>query len=50
MIALSGYGQRRDLEASKRAGFAMHLVKPVDTGHLLAVLDGIAAADRINVT
>jgi len=50
MIALSGYGQRRDLEASKRAGFAMHLVKPVDTGQLLDVLDGIAAADRINVT
>jgi PAS domain S-box-containing protein len=49
MIALSGYGQRRDLEASKRAGFALHLVKPVDTGRLLAVLDGIAATDRINV-
>jgi len=38
MIALSGYGQRQDLEASKRAGFAMHLVKPVDLPRLLALL------------
>jgi PAS domain S-box-containing protein len=50
MIALSGYGQRQDLDASRRAGFAMHLVKPVDLPRLLALLDtlgprGQAAGD-----
>jgi PAS domain S-box-containing protein len=44
MIALSGYGQRQDLEASERAGFALHLVKPVDLPRLLAVLDTLAPA------
>ncbi|WP_229493333.1 response regulator [Massilia arenae] len=39
MIALSGYGQPQDMAASKRAGFTRHLVKPVDVGKLLAVLD-----------
>jgi len=44
MIALSGYGQRQDLEASRRAGFALHLVKPVDLPQLLAVLATLAPA------
>jgi len=44
MIALSGYGQRQDLEASRRAGFALHLVKPVDLPRLLALLDTLAPA------
>lgn len=37
LIALSGYGQPDDLERSKEAGFAHHLVKPVnpDTIHKL---------------
>ena len=30
VIALSGYGAERDREASSQAGFAGHLVKPVD--------------------
>jgi PAS domain S-box-containing protein len=46
MIALSGYGQRQDLEASQRAGFALHLVKPVDLARLLALLDTLAPAGR----
>lgn len=29
-IALSGYGMEDDLQRSREAGFAMHLVKPVD--------------------
>ncbi|RYE98031.1 MAG: response regulator, partial [Oxalobacteraceae bacterium] len=44
MIALSGYGQRQDLEASRRAGFALHLVKPVDLPRLLALLATLAPA------
>ena len=42
MIALSGYGQPQDVAKSKRAGFAAHLVKPVDIPHLLSVLDALA--------
>jgi len=44
MIALSGYGQRQDLDASRRAGFALHLVKPVDLPRLLALLATLAPA------
>ena len=30
LVALTGYGQERDRQRSKMAGFAKHLVKPVD--------------------
>ena len=43
MIALSGYGQPQDMAASKKAGFTRHLVKPVDVGHLLGVLDEVSS-------
>ncbi len=39
MIALSGYGQGQDIEASRRAGFDHHLVKPVEVGRLHELLD-----------
>ena len=39
LIAVTGYGQPSDSEASRRAGFAAHLVKPVDVSELAAVLD-----------
>ena len=42
-IALSGYGTDEDVRASKDAGFAAHLTKPVNFGDLLAA---IAALDR----
>ena len=29
-IAVSGYGSEKDVEDSRRAGFALHLVKPVE--------------------
>ncbi|HXK16448.1 MAG TPA: PAS domain-containing protein, partial [Polyangiaceae bacterium] len=38
LIALTGYGQREDREAAKRAGFDTHLVKPVDFDALLKML------------
>ena len=38
LIAVTGYGQPADSEASRRAGFAAHLVKPVDVRKLIAVL------------
>ena len=38
LIALTGWGQMRDLQMSKRAGFHHHLVKPVDPGYLIKLL------------
>lgn len=35
LIALTGYGQRRDRERSRAAGFSRHFVKPVNTTLLL---------------
>jgi CheY-like chemotaxis protein len=43
MIALTGYGQPADQERTRSAGFAQHLVKPVDVRRLL---DSIAALPR----
>ena len=40
LIAITGYGQPSDREASRRAGFAAHLVKPVGLSELLAVIRG----------
>jgi PAS domain S-box-containing protein len=42
MIAVSGYGQKSDVERSLAAGFDRHLVKPVDFEALTALL----SADR----
>ncbi len=39
LIALSGWGQQRDRERSREAGFALHLVKPIE-------LQGVEAALR----
>lgn len=44
LIAVTGYGQNSDLQASKAAGFHHHFVKPVDTARLLALLDTISSA------
>ena len=38
LIAITGYGQPSDREASLRAGFAAHLVKPVALRALLEVM------------
>ncbi|MEJ5990905.1 ATP-binding protein [Ramlibacter sp. PS3R-8] len=43
-IALTGYGQERDRERSRQAGFHHHLVKPLDPRVLAAVLADIPAA------
>ncbi|MGI8782663.1 MAG: response regulator [Acidobacteriota bacterium] len=37
LVALTGYGQERDRQQSKSAGFDHHLVKPVDPEALLAL-------------
>jgi CheY-like chemotaxis protein len=38
LIALSGYSQAKDLARSEAAGFAVHLVKPIDAGDLVDVI------------
>ncbi|HEX8785225.1 MAG TPA: ATP-binding protein [Telluria sp.] len=37
-VALTGYGQQRDRELSRLAGFDHHLVKPVEIGKLTQIL------------
>lgn len=41
LIAVTGYGQDKDREASADAGFRAHLVKPLQMADLLTVLDEI---------
>lgn len=42
-IALSGYGQEQDLRQSREAGFARHLVKPVDLMALEAAIHDLTS-------
>lgn len=46
LIALTGYGQARDREASRLAGFDAHLVKPVNMSELETALRGAASPAR----
>jgi CheY-like chemotaxis protein len=39
LVALTGYGQESDKARSREAGFDVHLVKPVDLGTIIALLD-----------
>ncbi|MDQ3033145.1 MAG: ATP-binding protein [Myxococcota bacterium] len=39
LVAITGYGQDVDAERSRTAGFAHHLVKPVDPAHVLSLID-----------
>ena len=43
LVAVTGYGQTRDRDQILGAGFDHHLVKPIDTGRLYALLEGAAA-------
>ena len=40
IVALTGWGQERDKEKARAAGFDMHLVKPVDAHQLGQALAG----------
>ncbi|HXT99669.1 MAG TPA: response regulator, partial [Polyangia bacterium] len=42
LIALTGYGQEQDQRRSAEAGFASHLVKPVDARQLVHIVDALA--------
>jgi CheY-like chemotaxis protein/nitrogen-specific signal transduction histidine kinase len=41
LVGVTGYGQERDRERSRAAGFAHHLVKPADPAALLAALEDV---------
>ncbi|WP_198320738.1 hybrid sensor histidine kinase/response regulator [Azohydromonas aeria] len=43
LVAITGWGQERDREATRQAGFTLHLVKPVDPAALQAVLQQVQA-------
>ncbi|MEY2930124.1 MAG: Family ership [Pseudomonadota bacterium] len=45
LIAVTGYGRASDHEASRAVGFDGHLVKPVNTSHLLSLLSSIQNGD-----
>jgi CheY-like chemotaxis protein len=38
LIAITGYATDSDRELALRAGFDVHLAKPIDPGHLLDLL------------
>ncbi len=42
LIALSGWGQAQDRDRSREAGFALHLVKPIDLRGIEAALRALA--------
>jgi PAS domain S-box-containing protein len=46
-IALSGFGSSEDIEQSRSAGFAEHLIKPVDFRRLEEAIQQVAASSRI---
>jgi two-component system, chemotaxis family, CheB/CheR fusion protein len=37
-IAVSGYGQEKDVEQSRAAGFSAHVIKPIDPDRLLSAI------------
>lgn len=42
LVAVTGYGQESDREHSRVAGFDFHLVKPVDTAELIAIVNAVS--------
>ena len=46
LIAITGYGQARDVALSQQAGFEYHFLKPVDPANLMAVLGTLAQEQR----
>jgi CheY-like chemotaxis protein len=44
LVALTGYGQAKDVERAREAGFDSHLVKPVELPALVKELSAESAA------
>jgi signal transduction histidine kinase/ActR/RegA family two-component response regulator len=47
ILGLSGYGQARDLERSRQAGFLRHFVKPADPAEVLAAVKASDGSERL---
>lgn len=47
IIALTGYGQERDIRRSVESGIDLHLTKPVEPQHLRELLGRIEQLQRI---
>lgn len=45
LLALTGYGQRKDLQRARAAGFDGHVVKPVDVRALTRALANVVSVD-----
>jgi PAS domain S-box-containing protein len=45
LVAVTGYGQASDHERTTAAGFHAHVVKPVDFGHLLGLIDRLVISE-----
>jgi len=45
LVAVTGYGQPEDEARTRAAGFAAHVVKPVDVPRLIALLDRLLAGE-----
>ena len=43
LVAITGWGQERDREAARQAGFDFHFTKPVDPTQVLDLLDQAAS-------
>jgi CheY-like chemotaxis protein len=46
LIAVTGYGRPADRERTLAAGFAVHLVKPVEGAAILAALEDVSSSLR----
>ena len=42
LAAISGYGQEKDRQRSREAGFDHHLTKPADFGELEKILESVS--------
>jgi CheY-like chemotaxis protein len=45
LVALTGYGQASDRARTRQAGFAAHLVKPVEVSELLRTIEEVGRQD-----
>jgi signal transduction histidine kinase/ActR/RegA family two-component response regulator len=50
LVAVTGYGQARDRERTKLAGFDLHLVKPVEVDSIRCAMDGASLGRDEGVT
>jgi two-component system, OmpR family, response regulator len=47
LYALSGYGRQEDRALARASGFDVHLTKPVDPKHLLALIAGRDSSESV---